>query len=180
MDYIKQFWKYKKLFKTKKALELFLENDDISVWYDILKYYWPKTWKSIGKINWVDLADRVFSEYVRLYYADEYGICTCVTSGVKLPWYEMQAGHYRSRGHYPTRFDIRNVHPQTYKDNCILNWNYRNYHIYMVETYWPEVEDFLWCDNSVADYNQSWYEEHILERHKFNVTKKSLIKPVGC
>ena len=55
--------KYKSLWKTKKAME----QVDASEWEEILKYYWPKTWKKVWKITWKALADRVFSEYCRLY-----------------------------------------------------------------------------------------------------------------
>ena len=33
-------------------------------------------------MTWKDIADRVFSEYCRLYYADDYGYVKCITSGV--------------------------------------------------------------------------------------------------
>lgn len=178
MDNKKFFSKYKKLFKTNKAVDYFLEEyqDKLPLRQEILKYYWPKTGKTIARINRTDLADRVFSEYDRLYYSDDMWFCICVTSWVKLPWNEMQAGHYRTRAHYPTRFDIRNVHPQTYKDNCLLSWNYRNYHIFMIKKYWPELEDRLWTNNDTVDYNQERYEQHILERYQFITDKKGLIK----
>ena len=164
MDYIKQFWKYKKLFKTKKALELFLETyqEILEDWNTIFQYYYPKSGKKKEKVNRLDLADAVFSELVRVREADLKWMCTCVTCGVVLPWTKLQAWHYRTRAHYPTRFDVRNVHCQCWKCNCALSWNYRNYHIWMTKNY-PDVEDFLWCDNSIADYNQWWYEEHILD-----------------
>ena len=175
-DYAKDFAKYEKLFKTKKALEYFLEchSKTIPVWYDIFKYYCPKTGKKNGKINRVDLADRVFSEYVRLFEADEHGICTCVTCGAKWPWYTMQCWHYRTRWHYLTRFDERNCHTQCMRCNVMLNGNYRNYHIWMLNHFEPDVEDWLWTNNDLADYDQWWYEDHIWERNIFCENKRKL------
>ena len=46
MDYIKYFSKYKRLFKTKKAVEYFVKSyKNIDKRVEIMKYYWPKTGK---------------------------------------------------------------------------------------------------------------------------------------
>lgn len=175
MDYKKYFSGFEKLFKTKKAVDYFLSEyaDILEEWHEILQYHYPKTWKKKGKVNWVDIADRVHSENTRLRECDDHGYCVCITCQKKLPWFDMQEWHYRTRGHYALRYDERNTHAQCYACNCILNWNYRNYHISMLTIYGPEVEDRLWTSNDVADYNQAWYEEHILERYKFNVKRKA-------
>jgi len=57
---------FKKLWKTKKALE----NVNPEV-VEVVKEYWHKTHKPQGSVTWKDIADRVFSEYCRLYYADD-------------------------------------------------------------------------------------------------------------
>ena len=59
---------FTKLWKTKKALE---QVEDIQLRERILKYYRPKTHKPKKSVTWKDIAHRVFSEYVRLYYADD-------------------------------------------------------------------------------------------------------------
>ena len=48
--------KYTSLWKTKKAMSEVKAEE----WEEILKYYWPKTWKPIWKITRKALADRVF------------------------------------------------------------------------------------------------------------------------
>lgn len=179
MDNKKFFSKYKKLFKTNKAVDYFLEEyqDKLPLWQEILKYYWPKTGKTIAKINRTDLADRVHSEYTRLWWAfPDTWKCQCVTCWIWLPWEEMQEWHYRTRGHYPTRYNNDNTHPQCYKCNVVLNWNYRNYHIYMVNMYWEKEEERLRTNNETSDYNQERYEQHILERYQFITDKKEIIK----
>ena len=72
---------FKKLWKTKKALEW---EDHKELWQHILKEYWTRCCKPQWSITWKDLADRVFSEYVRLHYADKDGMCVCVTCNTKL------------------------------------------------------------------------------------------------
>ena len=171
--------KYWWLFKTKKAVEFFQEcyKDNIDTWYAILWEYMPKAAKyckkKIWKVNWRDLADRVFSDYVRLFYADEYGYVRCFTSWVRMPRYESENWHYRSRDYLKYRFDIRNCHPQSHRDNVILNWNYRNYHKNMIAEYGEEVEEQLRNDKELVDYNQARYEANILNRYAFIQQKKA-------
>ncbi len=63
--------------------------------------------------------DAVFSKYIRWYYADSNGVVECYTCGVQKPVKEMQAGHFQSRRHTSTRWDVEfgNVKPQCVKCN---------------------------------------------------------------
>ena len=36
-----------------------------------------------------------------------------------------------------------------------------------------EIEEMLWNDKELVDYNQARYEEHILERYEFIQQKKA-------
>lgn len=171
--------KYTNIFKTKKALDYFLETYEgqLDTRYAIFWEYIPKaaanTRKKVWKISRKDLADRVFSEYVRLFYADDYGYVRCFTSWVRLFRTDAQCWHYRSRDYLKYRFDIRNCHPQSQKDNVLLSWNYRDYHKNMVAEYGEEVEEKLWNDKELVDYNQARYEANILNRYKFIQQKKA-------
>lgn len=171
--------KYWWLFKTKKAVVFFTEEykDIYDTRIKIFREYIPKaaayTWKKVWKINRRDLADRVFSEYVRLFYADEYGYVRCFTSWVRLFRTVAQCWHYRSRDCLKYRFDIRNCHPQSQLDNVTLKWNYRNYHKNMVAEYGEELEEKLRNDKELVDYNQARYEANILNRYKFIQQKKA-------
>lgn len=176
--------KYWGIFKTKKALDYFMERHHkitIETRYKIFWEYIPKAAKcqrkKVWKVNWRDLADRVFSEYVRLYYADDYWYVRCFTSWVRLFRTDAQCWHYRSRDYLKYRFDIRNCHPQSQRDNVILSWNYRDYHKNMIAEYGEEVEEKLWNDKELVDYDQERYETHILEWYLFiQLKKSSLIK----
>ena len=171
--------KYTNIFKTKKALDYFLETyeDQLDTRYEIFWEYIPKaaanTRKKVWKVSRKDLADRVFSEYVRLFYADDRWYVRCFTSWVRLFRTEAQCWHYRSRDYLKYRFDIRNCHPQSQKDNVLLSWNYRDYHKNMIAEYWEEVEEKLWNDKELVDYNQARYETNILNRYTFIQQKKA-------
>lgn len=82
--------------------------------------------------------DNIFSRYIRLSRKEE-----CVTCKDVKPWKELQNGHFFSRGRYPTRWDETNCHPQCYRCNVILNGNYINYTIYMIDTYGRDTVDEL-------------------------------------
>lgn len=165
---------FTKLWKTKKALE---QVEDIQLRERILKYYRPKTHKPKKSVTWKDIADRVFSEYDRLYYADDKWYVTCITSGIKMKWNDpnCQCWHFISRWVLKYRYDIINCHPQSYTENCILNWHYTVYTIQMIHIYWQEKVEAMINDKEIVNYSQWWYEEKILEWYDFIIKKKNEI-----
>ena len=99
----------------------------------------PKTKRQLIKI-----ADKWFSQYIRLEAAAGRGYCQCVTCGKRLPWNKnMHAGHFIVRQWMNTRYDISNVHPQCNYCNTFLNGNYENYYPYMLDKYNQETIDTL-------------------------------------
>lgn len=62
-------------------------------------------------------ADVVFSQYIRLKYADILGRVKCFTCDEKKHWTMMQNGHFVKRGHLYLRWDERNCRPQDYACN---------------------------------------------------------------
>ena len=71
----------------------------------------PKTSKKPSRSKLIKKLDVVFSQYVRLSNADSRGMVKCVTCGKVGHWKTggMQCGHFMSRKHYSTRWDLRNV-----------------------------------------------------------------------
>lgn len=59
-----------------------------------------------------DKLDKVFSLYIRQKYADDNGNVACYTCGNVKHWKEMQCGHFVSRRHLCTRFDLDNCRVQ--------------------------------------------------------------------
>ena len=56
--------------------------------------------------------DKIFSWYIRLRDADEFGRCACITCGKSYFWKEIHAGHFQSRSHRATRWNEYNVNAQ--------------------------------------------------------------------
>lgn len=171
------FSKFSLLRKTKKALQFFLyEQTTKSLYlrYEIVQKYSKICGKKQNKINWRDLADRVYSEYIRLSECDDRWVWTCITCWHKDFWYNLQNGHYRTRWCLKYRFDDNNCHTQCMRCNVMLNGNYRNYHIWFVDKFWSEYEKKVWEDKEIVDLNIEWYQENILKW--YDVIKKSLAK----
>ncbi len=68
-------------------------------------------------------ADAIFSQYIRLKYADSKGIVKCFTCNTFKHWTLMQCGHYIKRGHLYLRWDERNTRPQDSDCNEFKNGN---------------------------------------------------------
>lgn len=58
------------------------------------------------------LADMYFSRYIRAFYSDQNGNCTCYTCGEILYLKEVDNGHYQKREHKATRYHLNNCRPQ--------------------------------------------------------------------
>ena len=72
--------------------------------------------KTISKLK--KELDTIFSVYIRLREANEYGYCQCHTCGVVRHYKDgMQNGHFQSRKHLSTRFDEENCQVQCVKCN---------------------------------------------------------------
>jgi hypothetical protein len=67
--------------------------------------------------------DSWFSKFIRLRYADEYGIVKCFTSGKYMHYKKAQAGHFISRRHLSTRWDEINVQVQSVQENMYNQGN---------------------------------------------------------
>lgn len=82
----------------------------------MLKEIWGMK-KTISKLK--KELDTIFSIYIRLRSANEYGMCQCFTCG-KVGHYKtggMQNGHFQSRKHMATRFHEDNCQVQCIKCN---------------------------------------------------------------
>ena len=71
--------------------------------------------------------DAIFSKYIRLHHADQFGNCQCYTCGKYMHWTKIQNGHLFSRGRYSTRFDPDNCRPQCAGCNVMAKGNYQEY-----------------------------------------------------
>lgn len=83
---------------------------------DRLKKPKKKKPKSIARL--VDDCAVLLQKLVRLKAADSNGYVKSVTSGIAMPWQEMQGSHFIQRNRTATKLVEENVHPQTPAENC--------------------------------------------------------------
>lgn len=97
--------------------------------------------------------DKVFSQYIRNYYADDNGLVECYTCYNKKPVKEMQNGHFLSRKHTSTRWlhtkYITNCMPQ-----CVACNMFR------------QGEQFIFGSRLVSEYGQDAVDELIRDSKK--------------
>ena len=67
--------------------------------------------KKPSKTVLVKKLDTVFSKYVRALYSTD-GMVECYTCNCTKPIPEMHCGHFMSRRHYATRWEVDNCRPQ--------------------------------------------------------------------
>ena len=63
----------------------------------------------------------------RLEEADEFGYCTCISTGKRIYYKECDGGHYISRACRATEMEPNNVFPQSKYANQYLHGDYHNY-----------------------------------------------------
>lgn len=112
------------------------------------------------------LARKVFADYILLKKSKN-GICTCVTCWNKNHRHSssMHPWHYRTAGSsLKYRYVEINVRPQCVRCNVMLNGNYRNYHLFMLEEVGTDVEQQLRNDKELHSIKNYEYADMIIER----------------
>ena len=116
-----------------------------------------KKQKTTAKI--IDDCAVLMQKLVRLKAADSNGFCTCVTSGVRKHWKEMQGGHFIERGKLGTKLMEENIHPQTPYENQYgmqRATTVLKYRQYMVDMYGEDfVEEMLEISRQVKKYTKA-------------------------
>ena len=85
----------------------------------------PRNSKKPTRSKLVKKLDVVFSQYIRLKYADKHGMVKCFTCDTRHHWKKIQNGHFQSRRHYSTRWNEDNCRPQCVRCNMFdqgRNW----------------------------------------------------------
>ena len=73
------------------------------------------------------------SLHIRQKYADENGVAKCYTCGQEYHWKALQAGHFISRTHSSTLFDLENLRPQCFACNIWKRGNAAEYSARLIE-----------------------------------------------
>ena len=70
---------------------------------------------------------KAFQLLRRLEEADEWGMCTCISTGKRIYYKDLDGGHYISRTCRATELEPDNVWPQSKYANQYLHGDYHNY-----------------------------------------------------
>tara|TARA_R100000541_G_scaffold59349_1_gene72951 strand:+ start:1217 stop:1609 length:393 start_codon:yes stop_codon:yes gene_type:complete len=90
--------------------------------------------KKASRKTIVKKLDTVFSQFIRRRFAIN-EIAECVTCGNKAHYKKLQAGHFMSRKHYATRWDVTNVQVQCYSCNVMRYGEQYKYGLYLEQAY---------------------------------------------
>jgi 5-methylcytosine-specific restriction endonuclease McrA len=109
-----------------------------------------------------DKLDRVFSKWVRFSGLDAQGLATCYTCGTRKPPEDMHAGHYVSRRHMSTRWEVWNVRVQCPYCNTYMEGQRQAYREHLVADYGErQVADWEATRNIVKQWTVEELQEKI-------------------
>lgn len=104
----------------------------------------------------IEKVDKEMSRFIRLFHADKFGMCTCVTCGMKAYWKRegFHMGHFIAKGNGASsvRYIPHNTHPQCSACNCSggpMRTGHKqhiapiNYTEYMQKIYGQDIVDDL-------------------------------------
>ena len=118
--------------------------------------------KTISKLK--KELDTIFSVFIRLRSANEYGMCQCFTCG-KVGHYKtggMQNGHFQSRKHMATRFDTENCQVQCIKCNMFSQGEQFKFGLNLDAKYGEgTAEELEYLARTIHKVSRVEYEEQI-------------------
>ena len=117
--------------------------------------------KTISKLK--KELDAIFSIYIRLRSANEYGYCQCWTCGVVRHYKDgMQNGHFQSRKHMATRFNEENCQVQCVKCNIYSSGEQFKFGLNLDAKYGEgTAEELEFLARTTFKISRAEYEEHI-------------------
>lgn len=105
------------------------------------------------RADYIREAQIAFNAFIR--ERDRLAGHACISSGKPLDWSgnNVDAGHYRSRGSAPhLRFDERNCHAQSKRENRYASGNATDYRIGLIARIGLPAVEALECDQEPRDY----------------------------
>ena len=117
--------------------------------------------KTISKLK--KELDTIFSVFIRLREANEYGIVQCFTCGVARHYKDgMQNGHFQSRKHMATRFDEENCQVQCVKCNMFSQGEQYKFSLALESKYGEgKAEELEVLARTTLKISRAEYEEQI-------------------
>ena len=107
-----------------------------------------------NKKKHIDELDKVFQFYIRLRDSRMDGRCQCISCGKIVPFDKIQAGHYRSRKNFSTRWSELNVHSECFVCNCMEGDHLINYRKNLIK--------------KIGESNVNWLDAYCNETYKWS------------
>lgn len=101
-----------------------------------------KELKEDGLFDLIEVADEIYSKWLRKSGADEFGVAECYTCNKRDKWENLQCGHYVKRGALFLRHDPRNTRIQCSTCNVFKDGNLAEY-TRRLEQESPGITDYL-------------------------------------
>lgn len=120
--------------------------------------------KTVAKLK--QEAATLLQKLVRMKYADDFGMCQCVTCNKVQHWKEMDGGHWisRSSAHLLTE---ENIHPQCKGCNRFMSGCHEQYTLFMIDTYGMDtVREMASTKRQVMKYARVDLEDMITDYKK--------------
>jgi hypothetical protein len=120
--------------------------------------------KTVAKLK--QEAATLLQKLVRMKYADDFGMCQCVTCNKVQHWKEMDGGHWisRSSAHLLTE---ENIHPQCKGCNRFMSGCHEQYTLFMIDTYGMDtVREMASTKRQVMKYARIDLEDMIADYKK--------------
>lgn len=119
--------------------------------------------------------DSIFSQYIRLRDADEFGFAKCCTCGKSKPWKELQCGHWIHRNVLITRYDEYNCHAQCVGCNMFGGGKEHLHEMYIVDYHGKAIRDELLTRSKQIIKNFPYVEQ--IDYYTERVEEYKKIKP---
>jgi hypothetical protein len=118
----------------------------------------------------------IFSQYIRMKYADWRGYVRCVTCNAAMHWKKAQAGHFIPGRRNSILFDERHIYPQCLRCNVMLSGNLIKYWPFMMKKVGQEVIDELTKLNTTEKH---WTREELYAlKEKYRLKRDKLLQKV--
>lgn len=118
--------------------------------------------KTVGKLK--QDAAALLQRLVRMKYADDNGMCECVTCGKVGHYKDMDGGHFVSRRWTATLLVEENIHPQCKGCNNFRNGAPDDYALFMIDTYGMEaMRELIDSKHRVVKYTRIDLEDMIAD-----------------
>lgn len=115
-----------------------------------------------SRTNLTKALDAVFSQWVRLSFAEKDGTVKCYTCPKILPWKQIQNGHYVTRSVRITRWQENNCRPQCYGCNVMHGGQPITFRENLVKEMGEDgVLHLEWQRHTLMKYSDEWLTRSI-------------------